>query len=79
MVSFKALEESRPEWDCTASILQLITDLKNIEYFMTEKLLNQKQTSWAGLFIRFDYHILYRPEKSNGTADALTSRLGDIC
>jgi hypothetical protein len=39
----QALEEWRPECEGAAYLLQLITDHKNLEYFMTKKLLNQIQ------------------------------------
>jgi hypothetical protein len=46
MAIIKALEEWRPECEGTAYPLQLITDHKNLEYFMTQKLLNQRQAHW---------------------------------
>jgi hypothetical protein len=36
----KALEEWRPEWEGAAYPLQWITDHKNLEYVMTNRLLN---------------------------------------
>jgi hypothetical protein len=78
MAIIKALEEWRPECEGSAYPLQLITDHKNLEYFMTKKLLNCKQAHWSVFLTRFDYEIVYRPGKSNGKADALTRRLGDL-
>jgi hypothetical protein len=43
MAIIKALEEWRPECEGAAYPLQLITDHKNMEYFMTKKLLNRTQ------------------------------------
>jgi hypothetical protein len=40
MAIIKALEEWRPECEGAAYLLQLITDHKNLEYFITKKLLN---------------------------------------
>jgi len=45
---------------------------------MTEKLLNRRQARWSEFLTRFDYKIVYRPGKSNGKADALTRRPGDL-
>jgi len=45
---------------------------------MTKELLNHRQARWSELLIRFDYEIVYRPGKSNGEADVLTRRLGDL-
>jgi len=45
---------------------------------MTKKLLNHRQTRWSEFLTPFDYEIVYRPGKSNGKADALTRRPGDL-
>jgi len=74
----KALEEWRPECEGAAYPLQLITDHKNLEYFMRKKLLNRRQARWSEFLIRFDYQIVYWRGKSNGKADALTRRPGDL-
>jgi hypothetical protein len=73
MAIIKALEEWRPECEGAAYPLLLITDHKNLEYFMTKKLLNRRQARWSEFLTRFDYEIVYRPRKSNGKADALTT------
>jgi len=77
MAIIKALEEWKPECEGAAYPLQLITDHKNLEYFMTKKLLNRRQARWSEFLTRFDYEIVDRPGKTNGKADALTRRLGD--
>jgi len=78
MAIIKALEEWRPECEGAEHTLQLITVHKNLEYFMTKKLLNRRQARWAQFLSRFDYAIVYRPGKSNGKADALTRSPGDL-
>ena len=78
MAITKALEEWRPECEGAAYPLQLITDHKNLEYFMTKKLLNRRQARWSEFLTHFDYETVYRPGKSNGKADALTRRPGDL-
>jgi ribonuclease HI len=78
MAIIKALEEWRLECEGAEHTLQLITDHKNLEYFMSKRLLNRRQTRWARFLSRFDYDIVYRPGKSNGKADALTRRPGDL-
>jgi len=59
MAIIKALEEWRPECEGAAYPLQLITDHKNLEYFMTKKLLNRRQARWSEFLTRFDYKIVY--------------------
>jgi hypothetical protein len=78
MAIIKALEEWRSEYEGAEHTLQLITDHKNLEYFMSKKLLNRRQARWAQFLSRFDYEIVYRPWKSNGKADVLTRRPGDL-
>jgi len=78
MAIIKAVEEWRPECEGAAYPLRLITDHKNLEYFMTKKLLNRRQARWSEFLTWFDYEIIYRPGKSNGKEDALTRRPGDL-
>jgi hypothetical protein len=65
MAIIKALEEWRPECEGAAYPLQLITDHKNREYFMTKKLLNRRQARWSEFLTQYDFEIVYRPGKSN--------------
>ena len=78
MAIIKALEEWRRECEGAAYPLQLITDHKNLEYFMTKKLSNRRQARWSEFLTGFDYNFVYRPGMSNGKADALTRRPGDL-
>jgi hypothetical protein len=45
---------------------------------MTKKLLNRRQARCSEFLTRFEYEIVSRPGKSNGKADALTRRPGDL-
>jgi hypothetical protein len=78
MAIIEALEERRPACEGAVYPLQLITDYKNLEYFMTKKLLNRRQEPWSELLTWFNYEKVYQPGKSNGNADGLTSRPGDF-
>jgi hypothetical protein len=78
MAIIKALEEWGTECEGAEHMVQLLTDHKHLEYFMSKILLNRRQARWAQLLSRFDYEILYRPGKLNGKADALTRRPGDL-
>jgi hypothetical protein len=78
MAIIKALEEWRPECEGAAHSLQLITDHRILEYFMMKTLLNCRQARWSEFLTHFDYQIVYRPGKSNCTADASPTRAGDI-
>jgi len=78
MAIIKALEEWRPECDGATYPLQFITDQKNLKYFVTMKLLNRRQLRWSEFLTHFNSQKVYRQGKSNGKADALTCRPGNL-
>jgi hypothetical protein len=41
-------------------MVQVFTDHKNLEYFMTTKVLNQRQACWAQELAGMDFKIFYR-------------------
>jgi len=45
---------------------------------MTKTLPDLSQAQWSQFSTQLDYQIVYRPWKSNGKADALTWRPGDL-
>jgi hypothetical protein len=50
------------------------TDHKNLEYFMTARVLNRHQARWNMSLSRFDFIITYRPRKQQGLIDDLFRR-----
>jgi hypothetical protein len=56
----------------------VLSDHKNLEYFMTTKLLNHRQTCWAEYLSHFNFKIVYRPSKAGAKPDSLTHRSGDL-
>ena len=58
--------------------IQVLSDHKNLEYFMTSKLLNHWQARWAEVLSRFNFKITYRSGKHGGKPDALTRRSEDL-
>ena len=62
----------------TEDPVQVITDHKNLEYFMSSKLLNRRQARWSEFFSRFNFKIIYKPGSLNNKADVLTRQSGDI-
>ena len=67
-----AFEEWRPELEGAAEQVQVITDHKNLEYFMITKQLSCRQAHWSEFLSRFNFAIQYHPGKLNSCADALT-------
>ncbi len=73
----KALEEWRPELQGVEEEFEVITDHKNLQHFMTTKLLNQRQVRWSEFLSRFNFRIVYRPGKLAGKPDALSRKAED--
>ena len=73
----RCLKEWRSELEGSIKPIRIITDHKNLEYFMTTKRLSARQARWAEFVSRFNFIIEYRPGKLNLRADALTRRAED--
>jgi hypothetical protein len=78
MAIVRAFEEWRPELEGALHPIQVLSDHKNLEYFMSTKLLNRRQTRWAEYLSRFNFRIVYHPGKAGGKPNALTRRSGDL-
>ena len=50
------------------------TDHKNLEYFMSAKVLNRRQARWSILLSHFNFIITYRPGSQQVHSDALSRR-----
>ena len=74
----RAFEEWRPELEGSAFPIQVLSDHKNLEYFMSTKKLSRRQARWSEFLSRFNFVITYRPGKLGGKPDALTRRSGDL-
>lgn len=73
----KALEEWRPELQGSREPFEVVTDHKNLQYFMTTKALNQRQVRWSEFLAGFDFRIVYRPGKMAVRPDALSRKPDD--
>ncbi|GAW22450.1 hypothetical protein ANO14919_119870 [Xylariales sp. No.14919] len=73
----KAFEEWRPELQGADQPVEVITDHKNLQHFMTTKLLNQRQARWAEFLSQFNFRIVYRPGTRAVKPDALSRKPGD--
>jgi hypothetical protein len=61
----------------TPDTIQIMSDHKALEYFMTTKALSARQARWAEVLSQFNFQIMYNPGARN-RADALTRREQDI-
>jgi transposase InsO family protein len=61
----------------TLEPIQVVSDHKALEYFMTTKALTARQARWAETLSQFNFRIMYKPGATN-RADALTRREQDL-
>jgi len=71
----RALEEWRYFLEEARHPVEIWTDHKNLEYFMTAKKLNRRQARWSLYLACFDFKLTHRPGCSMGKLDALSQRL----
>ena len=74
----KAFELWKSELKNIEKPVQVTIDHKNLEYFMSNKLLNRRQTRWSELFSRFNFKIIYRPGSLNNKTNVFTRQSGNI-
>jgi hypothetical protein len=70
----RALDEWRHFLEGATHKVEIWTDHKNLEYFMSAKKLNRWQARWSLTLARFDFVMHHRPGKSMGKSDALSRR-----
>jgi hypothetical protein len=58
--------------------IKMLTNHKNLKYFMITKQLNRRQSKWAQFLANFHFVITYLFEKSNEKADSLIKRVEDV-
>jgi len=69
-----ALEEWRHFLEGATHPVEIWTDHKNLEYFMTVKKLNCRQARWSLYLARFDFLLHHCPGCTMGKPDALSRR-----
>jgi len=70
----RALEEWRHFLEGATHPVEIWTDHKNLEYFMTAKKLNHRQAHWSLHLARFDFLLHHCPGHTMGKPDALSRR-----
>jgi len=70
----RALEEWRHFLEGAIYPVEIWTDHKNLEYFMTAKKLNHRQARWSLHLARFDFLLYHCPGRTMGKPDALSRR-----
>jgi len=70
----RALEEWRHFLEGATHPVEIWTDHKNLEYFMTAKKLNHRQARWSLHLARFDFLLHHHPGRTMGKPDVLSRR-----
>jgi len=68
----RALEEWQHYLQGNTNKIEIITDHKNLEYFLTAKKLNRRQAWWSGLLANYDYILRHQAGKTMGKPDTLS-------
>jgi len=70
----RVLEEWRHFLEGATHLVEIWTDHKNLEYFMTAKKLNCRQARWSLHLARFNFLLHHHPGHTMGKPDALSRR-----
>lgn len=74
----RCLQEWRSELISLEKPFDIITDHKNLKYFMTTKRLTERQVRWSQLLSQFNFRLKFRAGKQNCRPDALLRRIQDM-
>ncbi|KAH0358938.1 hypothetical protein KCU65_g10168, partial [Aureobasidium melanogenum] len=74
----RCLEEWSAELEMNQEMIKILCDHRNLEYFMSTKMLNRRQARWSEFLSRFNFTIVYRPGKQGVKPDSLTRRSEDM-
>ena len=69
---FEAFKTWQHYLEGSASLVDVVTDHKNLEYFSTSKVLTRQQARWSEYLCQFNLVIHFRPGKLGAKPDALT-------
>ena len=68
----RALEEWRHFAEGARHAVEIWTDHRNLEYFMSAKKLNRRQARWSLYLSHFNFNLHHCPGQSMGKPDALS-------
>ena len=72
LVIFKAFKHWQQYLEGSGTLIDIVTDHKNLEYFATTKILTRQQAHWSEYFSQFNMVICFHPGKLGAKPDALT-------
>jgi hypothetical protein len=74
----RSLEEWRAELTSVNEPITILTDHRNLVYFMKAQQLSERQVRWAEFLSRFHFKMVHRPGRLAGRPDALSRRKQDV-
>ena len=77
MAIVRVFQEWRPELEKSPKPINVVSDHKNLEYFMSSKWLSRHQARWNEFLSQFNFKISYKPGPQC-KADVLTRRSQDL-
>ena len=78
MIIVRTFEKWWSELEDSIYSVEMITNHKNLEYFMSTKQLSRHQARWSEFLSRFNYCIAYHFDKIDDKLNALTRRSEDL-
>lgn len=74
----KCLKEWASELRSLSKPFSILTDYKNLEPFLTKKVLTKRQVRWSELLLQFNFVLQHRPGEQATVPDALSRRDQDV-
>src|SRR5258708_1555158 len=71
---FEAFKNWRHFLEASAEVIDMVTDHKNLEYFMSSKKLSRQQARWAEFLAQFNMKVHFRLGRLGSKPDALMCR-----
>jgi hypothetical protein len=78
MAIIQAFKEWHAKVQSSINPICVVSDNKNLEYFMMTKLLNCREAHWSQFLSQFNFKIVHHPSTASGKVDALTHRSRDL-
>jgi hypothetical protein len=78
MAIIRAFKEWRPELAGTKDPIEVFSDYRTLQWFISTKQLSCRQARWAEFLSEFNFIIKYRPGKQGTKPNSLTRCTGDI-
>ena len=72
LVIVDSFQEWRDLLESTTHQVTVYTDHKNLQYFMSTRVLNRRQARWNMALSKFDFGIIHRLGKQQGLSNALS-------